>query len=154
MMMEHDAPSPVADRTWLNSFIALVIVVTLMTMPMVLGTLNGGFGQLTKPNQDVVCLRTLQQVLTEIRALRARGASDAEWAAAEAGIRDRMRPFVDDLKLTANRNHPAKQSLLWAARDKLPILLKVCRSERTPAETDVENHLAAAARILDVPLIE
>jgi hypothetical protein len=152
-METTDTPLP-PDRSWVYSLGALAIVVLCIGGLATIRLLNGAFDKTVDRAQDVQKLRTLQQALAEVRALRDRGASDAEWEAAESSILTRTKPLIDDLKNTANRKQPAKQCLLWAARDTLPRFLKFSRTEGSPVEVEFEAHLREAAKLLDVPWSE
>jgi hypothetical protein len=151
---EQPLPNAVPDRSWMWSLIGLGVVLAAVGGLFVAGVFTPLLDQTVGRGRDVQSLRTLEGALAEIRALRDANATDAEWQAAAVSIQTRVQPMVDDLKRTASRKYPAKQMLLWAARDRLPQVLAAGRVAGTHPEEELENLLWEAARILDVPASE
>ncbi|HUQ70896.1 MAG TPA: GYF domain-containing protein [Planctomycetaceae bacterium] len=96
---------------------------------------------------DVARLQQLEKVLADFRKTRD---EKGNWQSFEADAAKVTKSIVDDLKNTATRKTPAKQCLLWAARDALPRMLSTAKDKPGPAETEFENHLHEASRILGV----
>jgi hypothetical protein len=99
---------------------------------------------------DLKKLAALQDLLIEFRSLRDKQASDAEWESFSTKAAKITQPMVAELKNTASRRAPAKQFLLWSARDRFPEMLQNARDKPTSSEQDFEGHLYDAARYLGV----
>lgn len=96
---------------------------------------------------DIARLQELEKLLADFRKTRE---EKGNWQEFEAAAEKVTKPIIADLKGTANRKTPAKQCMLWAAKDSLPRMLSTARDKPGPDETEFENHLQEASRILGV----
>jgi hypothetical protein len=94
-------------------------------------------------SKDMRYLKQLRQILDEIRAERARPAPDLTEVRKKAGIIGAEVNRV--MKNEASRDYPAKQNLLWAARDELPRMLATDLLKPSKAEESFEARLKEAA---------
>lgn len=93
-------------------------------------------------------LEQLQKVYAEFKQLREKKAPANEWeqfATTSAGIVD---PIALELKDSASRQYPARQCLLWAARDRYKEMLQNAREKPTPQEEEFDYNLKKAANYL------
>jgi hypothetical protein len=96
---------------------------------------------------DIARLKQLEELLTNFRKIRDQKGDFASFTAEAEKV---TKPIIADLKNTANRKAPAKQCLLWAARDAFPRMVSAAKQKLNPAEKEFEGHLFEAARILHV----
>ncbi|MBS0203475.1 MAG: hypothetical protein JSS49_11290 [Planctomycetes bacterium] len=94
-------------------------------------------------SRDVQYHRQLAEILQEIRAIRAAKSSDFNQVRQRASVVGQQISSI--LKQEASTSTPAKQSMLWAARDELPRMLAGDLTKETPAEKSFEARLEDAA---------
>jgi hypothetical protein len=95
-------------------------------------------------------LQTLRTISSEVHELREKSASEAEWRAFAQRTHVALDPIVRDLKKSANASEPAKQQLLWAARDLTPRTLGPRTKERDEFDRRLNTYLnTAEAEIRD-----
>jgi len=93
-------------------------------------------------------LEQLQKVYTEFKQLREKQAPANEWeqfVKTSAAIVD---PIALELKDSASRQYPARQCLLWAARDRFKEMVQNAREKPTPQEEEFDYNLKKAANYL------
>jgi hypothetical protein len=90
-------------------------------------------------------LVVLQKVLTDFRELRKSGADAAAFDKFAKETGTIVKPLIDELKGTANRQYPARQYLLWAAKDRLPGMLSTCRDGPKFDEEEFDFNLQKVA---------
>jgi hypothetical protein len=93
-------------------------------------------------------LQTLQGISAEVQELRGRTASDADWREFTQRTRVTLAPIVSDLKKSASASEPARQQLLWAARDLIPRTLGPRTKERDDNDRRLKAYLDNAQREL------
>lgn len=102
-----------------------------------------GWGYLPKNRSaDIKRYQTLKQSFAEVCAKRN---SPGELAAAKEKLEKTAKQIVDEVKKQAGANEPAKQALLWAARDEVPRFIQSGMAADSPAEKNVLSHLQSAA---------
>jgi hypothetical protein len=89
-------------------------------------------------------LQTLRTISSEVHELREKSASEAEWRAFAQRTQVALDPIVRDLKKSANASEPAKQQLLWAARDLTPRILGPRTKERDEFDRRLNTYLNTA----------
>jgi hypothetical protein len=99
---------------------------------------------------DIQKLKQLQEIQTKFKQLREQGAAEGQWQSLATESESITKPMVEELKKSASRKYPAKQLLLWASRDRLPQMFSSPKNEPSNAETEFDNLLSEAARILRV----
>jgi hypothetical protein len=93
-------------------------------------------------------LQTLQGISAEAQELRTRTASEADWREFAQRTRVALAPIVSDLKKSASASEPARQQLLWAARDLIPRTLGPRTKERDENDRRLKEYLDNAQREL------
>lgn len=93
-------------------------------------------------------LQSLRAIENEVRDLRAKPNSDAEWHALADRSRATLAPIVSDLKKSASSSDPVKQQLLWSARDLIPRTIGPRTKERDDTERRLKEYLDGAEREL------
>jgi hypothetical protein len=88
---------------------------------------------------------TLRGLEAEANNLQARNASQQEWTAFRARVKDALTPIIQDLKKRASATEPVCQHLLWAARDQFPKLT----GPRTAETKDPQNLYERHMRLVD-----
>jgi hypothetical protein len=89
-------------------------------------------------------LQTLRAISGEVQELREKSATEAEWRALAQRTRAALDPIVRDLQKSANASEPAKQQLLWAARDLTPRTLGPRTKERDEFDRRLNTYLNTA----------
>ncbi|MBI1346036.1 hypothetical protein GC163_07080 [bacterium] len=93
-------------------------------------------------------LEQLQKIYTTFKYLRENNANSGDWEQFTSETMAAVKPMVDELQGTASRQYPARQSLLWAARDRLDDMLQTAREKPSPAEEEFDYNLKKAANYL------
>ncbi|HET6325712.1 MAG TPA: hypothetical protein VFG04_13620 [Planctomycetaceae bacterium] len=93
-------------------------------------------------------LQSLRAIEDEVRDLRSKPTSDAEWHELAKRARATLDPMVSDLKKSASSSEPVKQQLLWAARDLVPRTIGPRTKERDETERRLKEYLDGAEREL------
>lgn len=93
-------------------------------------------------------LEQLQSVYTEFKTLRSKNASDSEWQQFTTKAATIVDPIAKELQVTANRQFPARQCLLWASRDRFKDMLQNAREKPSPQEEEFDYQLKKAANYL------
>ncbi|MAG94509.1 MAG: hypothetical protein CMJ48_12280 [Planctomycetaceae bacterium] len=92
----------------------------------------------------------LTEIYTEFKGLRDAQASDGEFDAFAARVQQQIKPMIADLAKTAGAREPAKQALLYAARDYLMDVIQEGRTDRnTEDEKTFSQHLGRARRLIN-----
>lgn len=92
---------------------------------------------------DINRYQVLKQLLEEIQTKRT--SAPGELAAVEQKLATVGRQIAEELKRTASPHEPAKQYLLWAARDEAPRLLEAGLAKESQAEKNFAKKLQEAA---------
>lgn len=92
--------------------------------------------------QDIKYYRALKQILDDIRAHRS---NPTEIAELQISATKTAKEIADALKNKASRDEPAKQYLLWAARDEFPRALQAGFSTESISERSFATRLQEAA---------
>jgi hypothetical protein len=96
-------------------------------------------------------LQTLRGIEAEVRELRSSSASDPQWQELSKRAKAVLAPIISDLKKSASPSEPARQQLLWAARDILPRTIGPRTKERDEQEQRLKQYLDTAERELGGP---
>jgi hypothetical protein len=108
------------------------------------------FGLLWQPSsRERRYLQTLLEIEAEVQDLRAKPTSDAEWKEFRDKARAALDPIVSDLKKSANPTEPARQQLLWSARDLVPHTLGPRSRERDEYDRRLKQYLDTAQHELE-----
>ncbi len=112
------------------------------------------FGWMSLPRSsaaDVKNFHELKHIVDEIKQKRSSNSTDFASVNTKA---DRIgKAVVAELAKKASRDEPAKQQLLWAARDRMPVMLgelKKAPAEPSKAEQGFIECLREAARLLNI----
>ncbi len=112
------------------------------------------FGWMSLPRSsaaDVKNFHELKHIVDEIKQKRSSNSTDFASVSTKA---DRIgKVVVAELAKKASRDEPAKQQLLWAARDRMPVMLGELRkasAEPSKAEQGFIECLREAARLLHI----
>ena len=100
---------------------------------------------------DVKNFRELKLIVDEIKQKRSSNSTD--FASVNTKAEKIGKAVVAELAKKASRDEPAKQHLLWAARDRMPAMLgelKKAPAEPSKAELGFIESLREAARILHI----
>ena len=116
-----------------------VVVVALLVVGFFF--LPKGYGK------DIERYRELKKLLDDVRAERT-GSKNFEPLIARAKILSTEIPTA--LNADANADNPAKQALLWGARDELPKMMSGDLSKESSSEKNLELRLKDAGRIMGV----
>ena len=92
---------------------------------------------------DIKKYQALKEILDEVKTKRT--APPAELAALQQKLTKVGKEIATELKTKASRDEPAKQCLLWAARDEVPLVVQVGLSKESPAEVRLATRLREAA---------
>jgi len=92
---------------------------------------------------DIKKYQAMKQMLDEIRTKRT--SAPTELAALKQKLTQIGKDITAELKSKASRDEPAKQSLLWAARDEVPRFLKTMEMADSPGEKGLEARLKDAS---------
>jgi F0F1-type ATP synthase membrane subunit b/b' len=95
---------------------------------------------------DINRYQVLKQLLDEIQTKRT--SAPGELAAVEQKLATVGRQIAEELKRTASPHEPAKQFLLWAARDEAPRVLEAGLAKESQAEKNFAKKLQEAAIVL------
>ncbi|RMG41089.1 MAG: FHA domain-containing protein [Planctomycetota bacterium] len=110
---------------------------------------------LLMPAGDADLLQELEAVHGEMVQLRESRAGARDWKAFKFHVQQRMRPIREFLAATADDEHPARQHMLQAVRDYLPLMLDDARGRPSDAERWYLFHLEQARRTLQgLPTLE
>lgn len=94
-------------------------------------------------------LQTLRAINVEVQNLHAKPTSDAQWHQFSERARQTLAPIVSDLKKSASSSEPARQRLLWSARDVIPRTIGPRNKEREEQEQQLKQYLDTAQRELE-----
>lgn len=100
---------------------------------------------------DVKNFRELKHIIDEIKQKRSSNSTD--FASVNTKAEKIGKAVIAELAKKASRDEPAKQHLLWAARDRMPAMLgelKKAPTEPSKAEQSFIESLREAARILHI----
>lgn len=115
----------------------------------VLLLLVGGFYLMPiSSGKDVERYHVIKKVLDDVRSARKSGSKDFTALTAEA--KKVSEEITMALKNAASNRYPAKQALLWAARDELPRMMNGDLSKESSSERNLENRLKEAAVSLGI----
>ena len=115
----------------------------------VLLLLVGGFYLLPQSSgKDLERYHSVKKVLDDVRSARKSGSKD--FTAITAQAKKISEEITMALKNVASNRYPAKQALLWAARDELPRMMNGDLSKESSAERNLENRLKEAAVSLGI----
>ena len=92
---------------------------------------------------DIKKYQALKQLLDEVKSKRT--SAPAELTALQQKLTKIGKEIATELKDKASRDEPAKQCLLWAARDEIPRLVQAGLGAESPAEQTLTNRLKDAA---------
>ncbi len=107
------------------------------------------------PASDEDLLRELEAIHGEIVELRDANAGARQWKAFAFRVRQRARPIREVLEATAGPEHPAREHMLQAVRDYLPLMLDDARGRPSDSERWYVFHLEQARRMLQgLPTLE
>lgn len=91
-------------------------------------------------------LATLQKIVGEVHEMRVASATDAQWQEMRARTKETLAPILKDLQKSASSSEPARQQLLWSARDLVPRVIGPVNKERDEQEARVKKYLATVER--------
>jgi hypothetical protein len=94
-------------------------------------------------SDDIKKYQVLKGLLDEVKTKRA--SAPAELAALQQKMTKIGKEIATELKDKASREDPAKQCLLWAARDEIPRLVQAGLGTESPAEQTLANRLRDAS---------
>ena len=115
----------------------------------VLLLLVGGFYLMPQSSgKDIERYHVIKKVLDDVRSARKSGSKDFTALTAEA--KKVSEEITMALKNAASNRYPAKQALLWAARDELPRMMNGDLSKESSSERNLENRLKEAAVSLGI----
>lgn len=97
---------------------------------------------------DKADYEALVKIQQEFRQLRSSGASPAQWKAFEEKTILETTPIVTELGKRATARDKIPQSMLFAARDHLPKMLKSAREEPNDDERQFDEHLENARKMM------
>ncbi len=95
-------------------------------------------------------LADLDRIVENAHAMQSRQADGAEWKSFRQTSQASLANVVRDLKATATPSKPARQQLLWAARDEIPRILS-SEGRSTDAEKKVAERLQIVRRLISQP---
>ena len=93
-------------------------------------------------------LQQLETICAEVREMRAKPATDAEWQEFAERTKAGLAPMVRDLKKTASSSEPVRKRLLWSARDLLPRTLGPWTKARGDQDKRLKQYLESTQRDL------
>lgn len=99
--------------------------------------------------EDVAAYLILRSIVDEIQAERIKPSPDFQPIRERATVE--CRKVADTMKHTAEVQFPARQMLLWAARDDMPRMLREDWSTPSEAEQEFVGKLNEVARELRIP---
>lgn len=145
---ESIAESPKANRSGVPWF--LICLVVLLVVPLGLAAeLARAYMTIEQQASHISEFQYYEQlrgILDEIRETRASPSPDFDL------IRSRATTIANEvvlvLKNKADRDHPAQQNLLWAARDELPKMMQDDLLTESKAEQNFAARLDDVARFL------
>ena len=115
----------------------------------VLLLLVGGFYLMPiSSGKDIERYHVIKKVLDDVRSARKSGSKDFTALTAEA--KKVSEEVTMALKNAASNRYPAKQALLWAARDELPRMMNGDLTKESSSERNLENRLKEAAVSLGI----
>lgn len=97
--------------------------------------------------KDIERYKNLKQILDDVREARNK---KSDPSAIKPRAEKLTKEYTPILKVEASNEFPAKQSLLWAARDELPRMMAGNLMEESQAEKAFAAHLADAASKLGI----
>lgn len=107
------------------------------------------------PTGDEDLLRELEAIHADIVRLREEKAGARQWKAFAFRVRQRVRPVREILEATAGPEHPAREHMLKAVRDYLPLMLDDARGRPSNSERWYLFHLEQARRTVQgLPTLE
>lgn len=153
-------PTPRPSRSRSESSFSFAEMLEPLKEPKALGAVGVvavvllSFGWLYLPKSsaaDVKNFHELKHIVDEIKQKRSSNSTD--FASVNTKAEKIGKAVVAELAKKASRDEPAKQHLLWAARDRMPAMLgelKKAPTEPSKAEQSFIESLREAARILHI----
>jgi len=153
-------PAPRPSRSSSQSSFSFSEMLEPLKEPKALGAvgvvaavlLSFGWFYLPKSSaEDVKNFRELKHIIDEIKQKRSSNSTD--FASVNTKAEKIGKAVIAELAKKASRDEPAKQHLLWAARDRMPAMLgelKKAPTEPSKAEQSFIESLREAARILHI----
>jgi hypothetical protein len=129
-----------------STLFRVVLVVGLCLVVIAASAL--GFWLLPRPVNDQEMYNRLSSILEEHRALRSRGATDAEWDAFAERAQAESREIAQKLSSVAGAQRPVSQQLLWATHDYQMPMIADARETPSRNEEKFTEHLENARRML------
>lgn len=119
--------------------IALLVVLGLPVLWLSMPESNGA---------DVAHYRELDNLFTELRDTRAKSKDGKALVPLKDKFEQTATRIANDVKSTADADHPARQRIFWAASQGIPEMCKFGLAGEVPAETQAVGQLESAAVLL------
>jgi len=123
-----------AGKGGLGAVVAVLLIVGWSFMP-------------ASTAKDIERYKHLKQILDDVREARTK---NSDPSAIKPRAEKLTKEYTPILKVEASNEYPAKQSLLWAARDELPRMMAGNLMEESQAEKAFAAHLTDAANKLGI----
>jgi len=139
------SPKPRRSSSPRVDFASLFTAARIKTIVTALGVaalVGGGYYLFSVSSaQDLSAYAAYQTFWKDYKALRARKASNLEWAQLNSRVKQGIVPLVEQLEATASSSRTAEQALLYVGRDCIPKMMVEGRSQPCEAEKYFIQHL-------------